>query len=188
MQDYLDKYRNWQYKNTALLILSLVLLFFLVKADFVKDLVVQIGNLGYFGSFIVGVFFVSVFTVAPSVVVLYNLADTLNPFIVAILAGLGAVVGDYLIFRFFKDKIFDEIKPIFDKIGWSHFFSKIFRTPFFSWLIPLFGAAIIASPMPDEVGISILGISKVKSWQFIIISFLLNAVGIFVIVTVARSF
>lgn len=188
MDDLYSRYKNWQYKNTFLLLCSLVLLYYLADTHIARDFISNIGSIGYFGAFIVGILFVSIFTVAPAIIVLYSLASTLNPLAVAVLAGLGAVIGDLIIFKFFKDKVFAEIKPIFEKIGWSHFLGRIFRTPFFSWLIPIFGAAVIASPLPDELGITILGISKVKTWQFILIAFLLNAVGIFIVVTIARSF
>ena len=47
----------------------------------------------------------------------------------------------------------------------------------------MIGAIIIASPFPDEIGVSLMGISKMKTYQFILISFLLNAIGIFLVVS-----
>ena len=186
--DYpIETYRGWQYKNTSLLVISLLLLFYFAESDIVKNIIGRIDTMGYLGSVITGIFFVSTFTVAPAMIVLYNLADKLNPLEVAVLAGMGAVIGDYLIFRFLKDKVFEELAPFFEKIKGSYLI-KIFRTPYFAWLTPLIGAAIIASPMPDEMGIGILGISKMKNWQFLLLSFFLNATGIFIIVTIARSF
>lgn len=61
----------------------------------------------------------------------------------------------------------------------------LFKTPYFSWLLPVIGAAVIASPLPDEAGVSLLGLSKIRKWQFFAITFALNAVGIFLIVSVA---
>lgn len=186
--DYpINKYRGWGYKNTGFLVISLVVFFYFANTDFVRNIINTIGGFGYIGAFITGIFFVSTFTVAPAMVVLYNLADRLNPFEVAILAGVGAVVGDYLIFRFFKDKVFEELKPLFFRFK-GHYLQKIFKTPYFVWLTPLIGAAIIASPFPDEVGVGILGIAKLRNWQFALLSFFLNATGIFIIVTIARSF
>jgi len=165
----------------------LILLVYLADSSFVKNIINAIGDLGYLGAFLTGIFFVSTFTVAPSMIVLYNLADKLNPFEVAVLAGIGAVVGDYIIFRFLKDKVFDELKPLFLKFK-GNYLTKIFQTPYFAWLTPLVGAVIIASPLPDEVGVGIFGIAKMKNWQFALLSFFLNATGIFIVVTIARSF
>jgi len=181
------EWKNWHYKNSAYLLASLLLLAILADSPFVDLIIKRIGDLGYIGAFLTGVLFVSIFTVAPAMVILYHLADVLNPLEVAVLAGLGAVIGDYLIFRFLKDKIFAELAPLFTKVG-VFGPAKLFQTPYFHWLIPFVGAFIVASPFPDEVGISLMGLSKIKNWQFLLVSFLLNAVGIFLVVTVAGSF
>ena len=187
LQEQIDKYKKWQYKNTALLFLGLLIFFYFAESHVVQNTISTIGNWGYIGAFLVGILFVSTFTVIPAMYVLYALAETLNPVEVAIFAGLGALLGDYLIFRFLKDKVFDELKPIFLKLGGSYLV-RVFRTPYFAWLVPLVGATIIASPFPDEVGVGILGLSKLKNWQFMLLSFLLNTTGIFIIVTLAKSF
>jgi len=185
-KDLIIKWRRWSYKNTTFLVLSLGLFFYFAETDGVQNLIRQIGNLGFFGAFITGIFFVSIFTVIPATVVLFDLAKILNPIMIALIAGAGAVLGDYLIFRYLKDKVFEELSPIINQFGGS-FVKKIFLTPYFIWLLPIVGAFIIASPIPDEAGISLLGLSKVKNWQFILISFLLNSVGILVIVLSART-
>ncbi len=123
-------WKNWHYKNTSLLILSLILFFLFANTPFIKGIITYIGNFGYIGAFITGIFFVSVFTVAPAAVVLYFLADTLNPLLVAIFAGAGAVIGDYLIFRFLRDRVFDELKPMFLKSG-GNILVKLFKNTVF---------------------------------------------------------
>ncbi|MFY9484841.1 MAG: hypothetical protein WAP74_04505 [Patescibacteria group bacterium] len=180
-------YQNWSYKNTTLLVVSLLIFWYFAGSDTVKSVIQLVGELGYVGALLTGMFLVSTFTVAPALVVLYHLAEVLNPFEIAVLAGIGGVGGDYLIFRYLKDRIFTELKPLLQHLGGSYI-STIFKTPYFAWLTPLIGAAIIASPFPDEIGVGILGISKLKNWQFILLSFLLNATGIFIVVTIARSF
>jgi hypothetical protein len=187
LQTYRSKYRGWHFKNTALLTASLIVFFLLADTAFVKNIITGLGELGYIGAFITGMFFVSTFTVAPAAVVLYHLADQLHPLEIALLAGLGCVVGDYIIFRFLKDKVFQELQPVFNRLGGSYVW-KFLSTPYFAWLTPVIGAAIIASPLPDEAGIGLLGLSKIKSWQFLLLSFVLNAVGIFIIVALARTF
>lgn len=182
-----NKWENWHYKNTALLILSLIVFFLFVDHPVIRNTIDLIGNLGYIGAFVTGILFVSIFTLAPAITVLYFLADHLNPLLVALLAGMGAVVGDYLIFRFLKDRVFDELTPLFLKNGGNELV-KLFHTPYFGWSLPFLGAIIIASPFPDEIGIALLGASRLKNWQFIILSFLLNSIGIFILLTAAKSF
>lgn len=179
-------YKHWRYKNTTLLVISLVLLFFLVHNDSIHATLSRVSTFGYFGVFVVGMFFVSTFTVAPSLVVLTFFAEALNPLSVATVAGMGAVVGDYVIFRFLKEKVFEELRPLFfhsesGKIG------RLFSTPYFAWLAPVLGALIIASPFPDEFGVALLGGTQLKKWQFIALTFPLNTVGIFITIMAARA-
>lgn len=180
------KYKHWKYKNTTLLIISLVVLFFIADSTSVKDFISKIGELGYFGAFIIGIFFVSVFTVVPASIVLLYFARNLDPFLVALFAGLGAMVGDYLIFKFLRDHVFEELSDLFNSLGGSHL-SKIFNTPHFAWTLPLMGALIVASPLPDEIGLGLMGLSRIKTWQVILMTFILNATGILILALIASS-
>jgi uncharacterized membrane protein YdjX (TVP38/TMEM64 family) len=164
----------------------LSIFFLLASTPWADTAVRALGNTGYIGAFISGMLFVSVFTVGPASIVLYNIAETLHPLETAVIAGAGAVVSDYIIFRKIKGGLFDELAPLFSKFT-SHKMTKLFYTPYFAWLLPIFGAIIIASPGPDEVGVGLLGLSKIKPWQFILITFLLNSIGIFVVMLLARS-
>ncbi|PID98972.1 hypothetical protein CSA80_02520 [Candidatus Saccharibacteria bacterium] len=180
------RWRSWKYKNTALLIVSLVVFYYLLRTPGVDSLIKGIGALGYFGAFLSGIFFVSTFTVAPAAVVLYHLAATsLHPVEIALLAGLGAMVGDYFLFRFMKDRVFAELLPLLHRLHTPRL-RVMFKSPYFAWVLPVVGAFVIASPLPDEVGVSMLGLSHVKRWQFFLLAFTLNAIGIFLVVTAAQ--
>src|SRR5574339_602266 len=117
MHNLLDRYKHWRFKNTLLLIVSLILFFYFADTLFVKNIIHSIGSLGYLGAFIAGIFFVSTFTVAPASVVLFYLARELSPLEVAIFAGVGGVLGDYLIFSFLRERVFEEITPVFMNLG-----------------------------------------------------------------------
>jgi hypothetical protein len=186
MENLYKRYKIWKYKNTFFLIVSFAVFFYVTGTTLGQQAISGISKLGYIGSFFSGIFFVSTFTVAPASVVLFKLAQVYNPFLIALTAGFGAVIGDYIIFRFLKDNVFEEIKPIFMKLGGSNF-SRLMSTPYFAWLAPVLGAFIIASPFPDEIGVGLMGISKLKNWQFLTISFLLNSLGILFIIIIAKS-
>lgn len=179
-------YHHWQYKNTVFLIVSLLALWYFADSPTLKYAIATLGNWSYVGAIITGIFFVSTFTVAPAIIVLYRLAETLNPIEIALLTGFGALIGDLVLYRFLKDRVFEEIKPLMMKLGGSYI-TALFKTPFFAWMLPIIGSLIIASPLPDETGVAILGASKLKKWQFLLLSFILNATGIFIIVTVAAT-
>ena len=64
---------------------------------------------------------------------------------------------------------------------------KILHLKFFKWLIPFMGALVVASPLPDEIGLAMMGFSKIRTSLFIPISFLLNFLGILVIGFIAKN-
>jgi hypothetical protein len=178
--------RIWAIHNTLFLLASFVVLFFAMQTHAAQAFVTQVGSFGYLSGFIVGFFFVSTFTVTPAAVLLFHLAETLNPITLALLAGAGSVLGDLVLFRFLKDRVFEELAPFVRKLGGSHL-SLMVKTPYFAWFAPVLGALIIASPFPDELGISLLGLSKIGTVQFMALTYLLNVAGILFIVLIAQS-
>ena len=185
--DYFLIRLGWRFGNTLLLVASIVAVFFLAGTPFVSGLVVSLGTLGYFGAFLAGIFFVSTFTVVPAAIVLFSIADTLHPALVALIAAFGAVAGDYLIFRFVRDGVIKEWEPILRKLGGTGV-DCLFCSPFFAWFTPVVGAFFIASPLPDEFGIGLLGIARLKDYQFFLIALALHAAGILAVVFLARAF
>jgi hypothetical protein len=181
----MNNHPYWKLKNTVGLLVGLALFFFFLDHPLVVLAITKIGSLGYLGAFFAGIFFVSTFTVAPSAVVLFYIASQMDLWLVAIIAGFGAVIGDLLIFRFLKDGVFEEIKPVFRRLTGERL-QKLFETPYFGHLSMVLGAIIIASPLPDETGLALLGLSKIKRWQFLLLSFFLNAIGIFITITLAQ--
>jgi len=143
----------------------------------------HLGGFGYIGAFFAGILFVSTFTVAASALTLLTLAETLSPLEIGLIAGLGAVVGDMLIFNLIKDNLTEEIEEIYDQMDTGHHLKKLFHSKYFSWTLPVVGAVIIASPLPDEMGISLINLSKMSTFKFILLSYILNSIGIFLIVS-----
>lgn len=111
---------------------------------------------------------------------LSDLSTTLHPIEIAIIAGLGGAVGDFVIFRFFRSNLIGEITPIYNRLGGRHL-TRLMYHKYFRWGLPIVGAIIIASPFPDELGISLMGLSRIKNHQFVVLSFILDAVGIFLL-------
>ncbi|MCA9346228.1 hypothetical protein KC960_01945 [Candidatus Saccharibacteria bacterium] len=183
-QNIFQKWRYWRFKNTLLLFISLVGFYFLTRTNLVDNALNKVGSLGYFGAVIAGIFFVSTFTVAPAAVVIFHMAEVLHPLEIALLSGFGAMIGDYFVFRYVKDRVFQELLPIARKLHTPRM-KALFKSPYFIWILPVVGAFVIASPLPDEVGVGMMGMSKIKRWQFFVLAFVLNAVGIFIIVSAA---
>jgi hypothetical protein len=172
-------------RNLLLLVGSVLAAFWLTRLPFFRETVLRLGALGYLGSFVGGVFYAFSFTISFSLVLLTTLAEKLNPLAVSFLAGCGALLGDYILYRFFKDEIAKDLEPIYQRLGGSHL-RRLLKTKYFSWALPVIGAIIIASPLPDEAGITLLGIAKMPTWQFLAVSFIHNLVGIFLIISASR--
>lgn len=165
--------------------MSIILVILLTQNGYVDSTIERFKELGYVGAFIAGIFYVSTFTVVPAAIILYHLAEVLDPIGIAVTAGVGGVIGDYFMFRVLRDHVFDELKPVFMKLGGNHV-SRLLSTPYFGWLSPVIGAVIIASPFPDEIGVSLMGISHIRNWQFVLVTLILDILSIFIIVGAAR--
>ncbi len=179
------RWHRYHYKNLTYLTISLVIALVLFRLPGLREIIIKLGGLGYFGAFIGGILFVSTFTVSIGMVILLFLAETLNPTGIGLIAGLGAVLSDYTIFHYVRNRgLIDEIKHFFEYFGGDKI-SHLLHTKYFSWTLPVLGALIIASPLPDELGVGLMSISKLKPYQFLLLSFILNSIGIFLIVSAA---
>lgn len=186
LETQIKKYQNWHYKNTFFLLLSVLLFYFISDSYFVRNIVEFFRDLGQAGLFVIGMFFVLTFTIAPASLILYDSLEVFPLWEVAIIAGLGGLFGDFIIFRFFKDKIFSELQPIFEYLSERAHVTRIFKSPFFIWLAPVIGAVIIASPFPDELGVSLMGLARLKTWQFLTIAGILDILGIYLVLSIAQ--
>lgn len=173
-------WKDWKYKNFTLFIGSVAFSFIVFRIEGLHTFFLDIGNWGYLGALIGGFLFVSSFTAAIGAVILLILAERLSPLEISIIAGLGGAVGDFAIFRFMKDGLLEELKPLWNKFRLNRI-SKCLRTKYLRWTLPILGAIIIVSPLPDEMGIALMGLSKIKKYQFVIIAFILDAIGVFLL-------
>ena len=179
-------WKQYKYKNLTLAGLSLVLTITLIRFQSVHELLLSLKDLGYVGAFISGMLFTSVFTVGIGAVLLLIFAEQLHIVELAIIAGLGAVMTDLLIFSFIRSKgLTKEITRLAKTVGATKIHHLI-HTRYFAWTLPILGAIIIASPLPDEFGISLLGISQLSKPKFILMCFVLDFLGIIAILAASN--
>jgi len=55
---------------------------------------------------------------------------------------------------------------------------KASRSRIYSFFIKIIAYLIIASPLPDELGVALLGTTKQKTKEFLILSYFMNFLGI----------
>ena len=172
--------------DATVIVASILLAMILAKGPYVDNLIVSTKTYYVFTSFIAGLFFTSIFTTAPAITVLAKLSLLHSPFIIALIGGIGALIGDLIIFSFIKGHIREDVE-YFLKRSKSTRIKHIFKHRFFRWSLAFLGAIIIASPLPDELGLALMGLSNVRTNRFILISLSFNIIGILFIGFVAHS-
>lgn len=174
------------YRDLVIIGLTIVITMLLVHIGALEDLFSRLQEGVALGSFVAGLFFVSVFTIAPASIVLAELAQSSSLVTVALFGGLGAMFGDALLFLFVRDIFAEDLQEFLKKHKKVRLISHL-HFGFLRWLSPIIGALIIASPLPDELGITMLGLAKLKLRSLLPIVFVLNTIGIFLIGLVAQS-
>ena len=174
-------------QDVAIVALSVLLAIVLVKTGIISDLILRTEKLKIFGSFFAGMFFTSIFTTAPAIATLGSIAEHNSILLTALLGAAGAVIGDLVIFSFIKDRLTDHFHELISHNSIMKRNKALFRLKYFRWITFLFVWLLIASPLPDELGIGLLGFSKMKTSQFIPLTFFFNFLGILVIGIVANS-
>ena len=174
-------------RDLGIIIFSIVVAVLLIKTGAIEEVLNQTRNVWFLDSFIAGMFFTSIFTTVPAIVTLGAIAQaSQSVLLVAIFGGLGALCGDLIIFRFMRDRLGEDIRGLI-KNSKNGRLRSIVRLKFFRWLTFFLGALVIASPLPDELGLAMMGFSKMKTSLFIPVSFVFNSLGILVIGLIAKN-
>jgi hypothetical protein len=164
-------------RDLGIIVLSIIMAILLVKTGVLQDLMSSLEEHAMLSSFVAGIFWTSAFTVAPASLILIGLAKNGSLFWIAFWGGLGAFLADLIIFHFIKDDLTSDIDEIIkhSKLKKIKFLLK-FKS--FRWLFSLIGAFIIASPLPDDMGLMLLGLSKMNTYWFSFFMLILNFIGI----------
>lgn len=173
-------------RNILFLALGILAAFFLAKSGLVETFLAGTKEMAVLGSFFGGLFFTSIFTVAPATVVLGELAQTHSLYAIALIGGLGALIGDLILYRFLKSRLGDEVNLIINNSRNGRL-RRIFHLRIVRWVLAFIGALIVASPLPDEIGLALMGISQLRLKALVPISFVFNTLGIFIVGLAARS-
>ena len=144
-------------------------------------------SLGYFGTFLAGVFLLTVLQQPPATAMLLILSNEQNIFFAGSIAGFGALVGDLIIFKLIRYSFADEIKKISQEKAINYLNNKT-PTLFKKYFVPILADFMIASPLPDEIGVSLLTTSQSISTKFFfVLAYTLNTAGIFVILLIGST-
>ncbi len=168
-------------QDFGIIAISVVVAILLVQNGIIEQFVALTKDTYIIGSFIAGILFTSAFTLPISTVALVEIAnESGHPFIVSSVGALGAVIGDLLLFYFIRDNLAKNLQAIFSTPKLKRL-SSVFHLKMFRWITPLIGALIIISPLPDELGLALLGLAHFKATSLIPISLSMNFLGILAI-------
>ncbi|MGH7196242.1 MAG: hypothetical protein ACREGJ_00565 [Candidatus Saccharimonadales bacterium] len=177
---------RYQYKHTTLAVAVVVAFVLLLDSALLVSTFTFFENLSYAGGFIAGALAVSFFTALPALVLLATLATQLDPLLLAFVAALGSAVGDWLILLFFEEKVFHELRPLVKKTGAMRAMRLLDR-PATRWILVSTGAIIVSTPLPDEVGLGLMGVSRFNKLYIATLCFFLNGAGLLAFILAVRG-
>lgn len=182
-----NKNTNFISQDLSIIFFSILFALILIKTSALSVILDGAIGLRWLGSFVAGMFFTSVFTTTPAIISLGTIASKGSILSTAFFGALGAVVGDLVIFRFIRDRLSDHLTVLMEHTSYWKRVKALFRLRYFRWGTFLLGGLIISSPLPDEIAISLMGLTKMNTRTFIPISFAFNFIGILIIGFVARA-
>lgn len=176
-----------KYPKFLLLLITLLIAYLIFYGKSYDPFHDFISSFGYVGTFFAGALFTYGFTAAPATAILLILAKEQHIFLAAFVGGAGALLSDLIIFRFIRHSFADEILKL-SKENVIRSLNKFTPSLIKRYLLPVLAGFIIASPLPDEIGVSLFAASKSISMKiFSVISYALNTTGIFIILVIGRG-
>ncbi|OGJ12448.1 hypothetical protein A3K82_02830 [Candidatus Pacearchaeota archaeon RBG_19FT_COMBO_34_9] len=174
----------FKYPKLFLLIIFIILAYYLFTRPFVSEWFNSVQRFSYVGILFAGFLTALGFT-APFGIGLLTKMIPSNILIGALIGGIGATIADMFIFKTIKFSFMDEFKRlkktrIIKKI--EEIVKKKKQVLVHHYLLYIFAGIILATPLPDELGVSMLaGLTTIKPLKLAIIGFLLHTTAIFCI-------
>lgn len=173
-------------RDFSLLGLSIVFTILLAHFGIIESIFSVSEGYSVVASFIVGMFWTSMFTISPSSIAIAHLSHSVDFLTLATWGALGAIVSDLIIFHFIKDVFTEDVEGAIKASRFKRLLSKT-HFSFLRWFGPMVGALVIISPLPDEIGLSLMGVSKMKIRYLVPLTFALNFIGIYLIAIASQG-
>jgi len=172
---------KFKYPKIFILVIFILFAYILFSSISIASYFSRLGEFGYLAIFLFGMLFPFGFT-TPFSVGFFLTLDPNNIFLSGFIAGIGAMISDLFLFKFVKFSFQDE----FERFKQEKFTKKLssaikhtFGKKLQHYLIYAFAGIIIASPLPNEAGVTMLaGLSHIKERWLAVVSFICNAFGI----------
>ncbi len=179
------------YPKFFALILSCALAYMLFSTGVLEMFGESLNGYGYFSIFIAGLLFSFGFTAPFAVGILLAMAHNIDPYLGALIGGFGAFLSDVFIFEFVRFSFHDEIHHFRSTRMFQVLHALVHheRVPAIvrMYLLWSFAGIIIASPFPDELGITLISsVTSLDTRRFGVLCFVLNVIGILIILEIGK--
>ena len=177
----------FSYPKLTLYFVAIIVAYFIFQIPFIYNAVVSFDSLIYLAIFFAGLLFSAGFStpIATGFFLALNPSDI---YTAAFVGGLGALIADMGIFSFMRLSFMDEFKLLKRNSLIKHIISgieTIVPKKLRSFLVYVLVVIIIASPLPDELGVALLaGFTKVHPYGFAMMSYIGNTLGIYLLLLI----
>lgn len=147
-------------------------------------------SFGYIGGLFAGIAYAFTFTTAAAAFLFVELGETSDAFTAILFGGIGAMVGDLFFYWLLNNGVKKEIKAFFVAmvpIRRLKRMEQFTKRRIFAWTIPFLASLLIASPLPDELGIALFSLINFKPKYLAAVSFFLNTMGIATLVFLGKA-
>lgn len=181
-----------KYPKLTLLLATFVLAYVLHAMGFFDSLSHYLNGHGYFSMLLGGVLFSFGFTAAFGIALIIDVAVSVDPLLGALIAGIGAAMTDMMLFSLMRFAVFhDEIHALRETrlfalcrrcLHHESISERLRRT--LLWSV---AGLVIASPLPDEFGVTLISsMSSIKKKDFIGLCLIMNTLGILALILGTR--
>lgn len=179
-------FKSFKYPKITTLVLFIILAYYIFTSPFFDNMINTLTGHGYFSVVLAGLLFSYGFT-TPFAIAMLVFMNPENILMASLVAGFGAFVSDFIIFKAIKTSFLDEFEELKKTKLLAHFkgfIDKSLHAKLRIYLLYFVAGFVIASPIPDEFGVTMLaGLSNINPKIFGLLSFILNSFGIFLIFT-----
>ena len=151
------------------------------------ELASSFSQTGYLGMFLAGALYTYSFSgaFAFGMILFINSPEAnLNPVIAALIGGIGAGISDLIIIRFIQENLTEEIQNFLHEKYIFTLRSKL-HNRIKAFLSRIIGLVMIASPLPDEIGLTFLSnLKNINKYQLFVLCTILNSIGIFFVLQI----
>ena len=179
----------FRYPKLTLLLISIIGAYYLFTRPAVEAFLGNLGQLKYLGIFVAGLLFSFGFT-TPFAIGIFASISPANILLASIIGSCGALLSDLCIYKMIKVSFMNEFKrlqkiPPFRAI--QRTINQSLTNRLKNYLLYFLVGFIIASPLPDEIGITMLaGLTTIRTHILAFLSFIFNTLGILIILIITN--